>query len=217
MPGYGYRIIKQQPLTPKQRIASLIMDLRERTKRVEETRPGFSISDGPPTGTPQYGFMHLDKSTGHVYFYTELGWLTADSRHYYRFDSGESNTTSGTFQETGTDLTFAVPPGGAFVNLMARVEVTGDAAATSEVAWRIEGAPWGNIDLPFVRFAVTAGTWRSGQSSHGSSVGAFPPAGSYMTVQLDGGTWTVRMRHHNFNNTGVNVRTRRRSFYAVVL
>lgn len=218
MPGYGYRILKQQPLTASQRVAALVQDLRERIKRIEATRPGFSVSDAAPTTeAPQYGFMHLDKTTGHVYFYTERGWLTADSRHYYVFDSGEAVTNSGSFQDTGTSMNIVVPPGGAFVNLMSRAEVTGDAALTAEVAFQITGAPWGSLDLPFMRFAVTAGTWRAGQSAHGTSVGAFPPGGSYMTFQLAAGTWTIKMRHRNFSNSGVNVRTRRRSFYAVVL
>lgn len=218
MPGYGYRILKQQPLTGSQRVAGLIQDLRERVMRIEATRPGFSVSSTPPTiEAPQYGFMHLDTSTGHVYFYTEQGWLTADSRHYYTFDSPEAVTNSGSFQDTGTQMTFEVPAGGAFVNLMSRAEVTADGPTISEVAWQIAGAPWGASDTIFMRFNVVAGTWRAGQSAHGTTVGAFPPGGSYHTFQLAAGTWTVKMRQRNFNNTGANVRARRRSFYAVVL
>lgn len=218
MPGYGYRILKQTPVTPSQRVAGLIQDLRERVLRIEATRPGFSISDtAPTTETPQYGFMHLDKTTGHVYFYTERGWLTADSRHYYTFDVGEAVTNSASQTDTGTALPIIVPPGGGFVMIMGRAEVTADGATTNEVALQIPGAPWGSLDLPFMRFIVNPGTWRLGQTAHGTSVGAFPPGGSFFSFRLDGGAYTIKMRHRNFDATGTNVRTRRRSIYTVIL
>lgn len=218
MPGYGYRILRQQPLTASQRVANIILDLRDRIKSIEQTRPGFSVSDVDPTvETPPYGFMHLNTITGRVWFYTPNGWTTADSRHYYGFDATASVMNTNAFSDLGPSLQFTVPPGAGFVTVFAGAELAADAIGTTvEVALNDGGAIY--ADFPIMRTSAAAvGVFKKMTTVPGSSVGNFQPNGGGLVTRYAPGTYTLKLRVRNFSANGINVRTQRRFLYVVVL
>jgi hypothetical protein len=195
MAGWGYVLRRPQIQTPTQRLAGIVGGMDGQADQFDRQHPAPAYGHGDPVTPGALGAQYLDLDSGHLWYYTSLGWLTGDSQHRYAKLPGDSASSGASYVDTGLQVGYHLGAGGGFVNLFMFGSYWAS-AGTSEFAVTDD------IDVVDARMISVSNTSPIAlMSTPGSSTGTYFGYGGQVTWAASPGDHVLRVRARNSGGT----------------